>query len=234
MIKKKIGIIVMLLALIFCALAFLSIEKARSYLPKDNAVFHDYYADYTLDNGELIVEKDSTVSIHYKNGLVINTESLPLYMNDNQSILLTDSFIYFMPLGNNTFKKFKIEPLTEISVNGDSIQFKKNSDTIKMYGGFLYDGNNTYISLEDISLVFLDQEIELKLFSYVVGDPSFYVQYYDTGKDECIYTECDERVRAQFEYYQVDLTLDTYKYGENESFMIANLEQLPIIFKDGN
>lgn len=234
MIKKKISIIVILLALIFCALAFLSIEKARSYLPNNEAVFHDYYSDFTLENGELTVEKDGTVSITYKNGLVIKTESLPLYMNDNQSIILTDTFMYFMPLGDNTFKKYKVEPLTEITVNGEVIQFKKNNEQIKMYGGFLYNGDNVYIPLEDISLSFLEQEIGLKMFSYVVVDPSYFVQYYDTGEAECSYFECDERVRAQFEYYQVDLTLDTYKFGDNESFMIANFEQLPIIFRDGN
>lgn len=236
MIKKKMGIIVVLVALIFSALALLSIEKTKNQLLKSDAVLHEANASYELKGTELIINENGTVDVSYKDGNVLKTYSLPIYLENNSKIMLTNNFAYYLPQSEYKFSQYKVEPLTNLYYQKDNgmIVFEKNNSTAKFYDGFLYDGGNLYIVLEDCILEYGDNQIELGKLSYVIVDMNYSVQFYNTKTDECKYESFDGIVTLKFDYYALNLGLDTYKYGDKESFMIANFEKLNNVFKGGN
>lgn len=152
--------------------------------------------------------------------------SSPVYYENDDRFLLPSTMSYIRPV-TDVFD-YRLDYFTEIfrldgSVYIDSAEYKGPAGQ-----SFLYDGEDTYVFLEPVTLTWRDETQYLDAFSYVkavYGESlEIYVHETDTFRTESIGTGTE--VQAEAEGYSVDLGLDILTRGKKQQLLFADPEQL--------
>ena len=105
-------------------------------------------------------------------------------------------------------------------------------DTPVTFGGF-YDGKDLYFFLQNETITIGDKEYKISPLSYVKVKYQEFIEIYNYDKDECIYIQDEnivkEDVIIKSQYYTLNLTTDSIKYGNSEQLLISNPNSLPIV-----
>lgn len=111
----------------------------------------------------------------------------PLYMEDRESLIVTSMMSYTNPDTNymrrlSYFGKVYYEKgMCLLSVDGR----KK----LEVNGGYLFDGNNTWIFLEPTTVTVGSQKIVLEPMSYITVKNKDYFYYYSAGDKKSVFTD---------------------------------------------
>ena len=228
MVKKKIGIIMILLSLISLSLAYLFLTSVDDYKMSDDAYFHVNGVEYSIDKNEVVEVIDDTTLKISDFELGANTYSFPIYYRNGNKILLTSKMLYHEPSYQTTIKKYKLKQLTEITYNASSlnVSFSRDNNSSNEYNGFLYDGKNTYIFLEKMSLTYNDKEIAIAPLSCAIVEYNSLIQIYDVGNAEYYFEELNTAAiaTAQNGLYSINLSTDVVSYGTSDIVLISSID----------
>ena len=129
------------------------------------------------------------------------------------------------PLANSLQKK--IPYFTELD-GTEMVSFLKNSNLeYQLFNAFLFDGNDMYFFPDGITIKFMDREISLSPYSYVIVNFNQEVIYYNYEMDIADVVEnVTGDVLAVGDGYNINLSIDAVIYGEKSRLLLKNLEYL--------
>ncbi|GEM_PF-6652729 len=227
--KKKtlLSILVTILIIDVIAAAYLFLNFFETYKLKENCTYFINGIDYPISEGtEVSVSRKSEVLIIKNGNEEIETNSLPIYMDGTDGIVLTRKMLYVYPK-DDIMKLNTLNYYTEVSFDKtisvlriDNGNKKKDANC-----GFLYDGSNTYIFMNDTVLMYNDKVIELGRFSYLVVNYNETVEFYNTKNNQYIYENFDGDVNVYdtANGYSVNLNNDTCLYKGSEMILFGKI-----------
>lgn len=94
--------------------------------------------------------------------------SLPVYYEDRQTVVLPQPMIYYAA---GSITAVRAECFTELEyLDNGAVTARSGGKEIPLTRGFMYDGEDTYLFLEPVTLSFNGYRMELGAMSYVVAD----------------------------------------------------------------
>ncbi len=111
------------------------------------------------------LKMDENGKIVFVDGSETGTETtLPLYMNQKRSVILTTDMIYYAPRSDASARVAALSEVT--SLENGVIKVERDGETVRPDLGFLYDGKNFYLFLEPVIVTFSGYTVELPALSY--------------------------------------------------------------------
>ncbi len=211
-------------------IAFFVADHGSSY--KLRAAASQYYAGSVAQvpaGMELTMYENGVVTFDTGAGEKMET-SLPLYLNEERTIVLTTDMIYYMP---RTRGYGKAAALSEINhTENGVIKVKKDGKTVKPEAGFLYDGKDFYLFLEPVIVSFMGYSIELPPLSYaeVIYGGNIMLFNYDTKEFTIEALSGTATAATRFGDYTISLVGDSMTNIQDEMMLLMtkpeNLEIL--------
>lgn len=95
--------------------------------------------------------------------------------------------------------------------------------------GFLYDGKDTYLFLEPVTITCREENISISPLSYVAVHYGQFMEIYDYDTDSCrkISLGAESKVTASTDAYSVDLNLDILIWNGNRELLFGKPAELP-------
>lgn len=227
-IKKKFSVIVVLSVLICIGLSIIFLDNINSYTFKKDASYYINGTEYKIGKGSKVkIDSDENVSLMLGNKEQIKANSLPAFFNDDQ-IVIMNKMIYYYPSFDNKFEKYKLSSFVNVEYNFDTdfVTFSKNNTSKENQNGFLYDGHNTYVFLENMTIYFNDKKINVSPLSYVIVEYNNWVQIFDYKTKVYTFENIIGHATGKSKDYTIDLTYSTINYNGNESLMPCNTDLL--------
>lgn len=185
-----------------------------------NQISYSKDAIFYEDDGEILI-KDGDYTFE--------STGTPILYNTNNKITLVEDMLLMLPNGEGS--PSRVLTFTSISMAGGRANFEKNGDKAQSYGGYMYDGADTYLFLEDVTLEIGTDEIELAPLSYVVAVYDNYVEYYNEADGTTGYVSISGTdVRAKFSTGEVvNLGKDTISRDGEEALIFSSVESIDVI-----
>ena len=155
-------------ALVMVLLVFLVLQFVRvagSYTVKGTA--YRYYAGQQtqLADGAVLTREADGVTRVQEGALDAQMTSLPVYYEDRQVVLLPQPMIYYAA---GDAMAVRVDCFTELEYRDNgAVTAVADGREADLSRGFLYDGEDTYLFLEPMTLSFNGYRIELGAMSYV-------------------------------------------------------------------
>lgn len=227
-----IGIIVVLIALFIVFSRFSNMNKFEY-----NAEYpmYQYFSGVkTSYTGKVTLINDGDITKVESNEGIMDINDAPIYYQDvDNKVLITKNMQLFFPHLFN--KNYKLKYFTNIFYDNEmsSSYFEDGKKNVFLEDAFLYDGNNMYLFLTDISVQVLDEKYDLSPLSYVVVNYQGEVEIYDKKTDKYHMIElCEKDVLANLGEYTINLSTDTVSNGDNSRLLMKSVDGLEI-YKSG-
>lgn len=227
-----IGIIVVLIALFIVFSRFSNMNKFEY-----NAEYpmYQYFSGVkTSYTGKVTLINDGDITKVESNEGIMDINDAPIYYQDvDNKVLITKNMQLFFPHLFN--KNYKLKYFTNVFYDTEvsSSYFEDGKKNVFLEDAFLYDGNNMYLFLTDISVQVLDEKYDLSPLSYVVVNYQGEVEIYDKKTDKYHMIElCEKDVLANLGEYTINLSTDTVSNGDNSRLLMKSVDGLEI-YKSG-
>lgn len=219
---KKLLIIVAIMNVLVIGALFVAIKSNIGGV-KTQKVYTFFFNEQTQDfnqDSELIVN-NGVVSIDG-----VDFYGLPLYSSD--SILLTQDTMYY-PISE--FSTYKVEGNTTVSIDQFDINFKNGKQSYVGERGFMYDGKNAYIFLQDVVIIANNKEIPLSALSSLYYD-GFIISYYDYEAKSGGHLFLDmDRATVSSKNFSIYLEKGIRDYGQLNLLLGKNPDSYNSIFR---
>ncbi len=209
-VKRAVGgfVLVVVAAIVLGVVAWVTLE---SNISKPEGALYQYFLGVRTDYAEgstLNINEMGDVVVQTKYGEVA-TDSSPVYYEEADRIITAADMVY---VDAHNSAEYYIPALSEFVVDGNSVYYLGyGNEKIRITNGFLFDGVNTYVALEESTLFVQEFPIEFSVFSFATvdrqGNYSYYEYETEVARRENIgnYEVRMENIR---ETYDVSLTYD--------------------------
>ena len=162
----------------------------------------------------------------------LTLDSTPLYYTEETGCLLFPKDMIMVSF-NNTLQLSKISYFSKIEQDENlSTIIEKRDKRTYIDNCIIYDGKDLYVFLQNETITIGDKEYKISPLSYVKVKYQEFIEIYNYDKDEDIYIQeediVNEDVIIKSQYYTLNLTTDSIKYGDSEQLLISNPENLPL------
>ena len=185
------------------------------------------------DKASMDGEKDIVI-IERKNEFDIETDSLPVYYEDRNAICLMSTMAYYKPIQDKKFLTYKLNLFTELENINGSLEMKSGRDSDLLKRGFLFDGKDTYIFLQETVVKYGKKKITVPPLSYAVVNYNTWVQVYDRDGDNYTFEDINNgdviAVCADNEEYEINLGRDIVTFGDKEYLLHSSVDMYQSYF----
>jgi hypothetical protein len=229
--RRPILIIVPLLTLAAVVVVIVLVVTRLSTYSIDEPIYRfENGARYDYEGATEIKRDDSEGAVYLKNGgESVPLESSPIYYSDDaDAILLPQQMIYVDP-ATGRMGRTGYSTLVRVNGAGEDTAIVNGSE-VEIGGGFFYDGSNTYVFLEPVTISWSGRTIELEPLSYAVVYYNLRLELYSPeGGALAVEQTGDARVQATSGSgkYSLDLGTDVLTSSSGESLLTSR----PDLFK---
>lgn len=212
-------IIVFMMSRVNKELNTISIENAELYQFLGTQRF-DFSTKLTIDNSKGITELKLD-----NEEASIELDSTPFFYVGEKKALFPKEMSVVFPLSNGTQKK--LSHFSFADENGLDIYLKNNTLNYPVNQAFLFDGNDLYFFLNDMTLTFDNEALTIPRFSYAIlnFNNELIVFNYDL-QEATLYQNFNSDVFASNENYKINLSIDAIIYGEKSRLLIKKFDYL--------
>lgn len=211
-------------------LVFLFIQADNQYIIEEAATQYYGGQKYTVASGtKLSMTSEGTVNITDAAG-TREASSIAIYQEEDNRIIIPKDMVYYDPR-NDTFAK--IDAFTEIVVSDTEIIATNGNKECSLNKGFIYDGEDYYLFLEDVSVSANKYTFELSCMSYIeaVYQVNMITLDYDTKDSIVEVPTTDIIVTGESGDYTLNLLNDLLENHEGEkSLLFSRPDLLDSIF----
>lgn len=215
-----VGAVIALLGAIYAVWVFLG--------NKDILVINE---DLQISMIGTIEDYKGKTKMHYENGAMqfengttkLTLQGVPVYYKDQDKVILTKSMIF---TNYDTSTLNRVSYLTTLQKNDNvfEITIEKNKERT-VSGGYLFDGKNTYLFLDPVTVTWNDMVLELAPLSYiyVANKQCFY--YYSSDTKEADYIEIESGAvlaEEQTGKYVLNLSQDMVDLPNGKSLLLMS------------
>ena len=178
-----------------------------------------------------VVQKDDDVQLILESGKKIYLDSTPIYY---KNVLGKMVFAKEMELVIPDLGCYKLDKFTNVFKENKMMQIKKfnSSKAVAINNGFIFDGNDLYFFLDDVTLTVGNTEYELSPLSYAIVNYRSNVEFYNYDNDEYTIIQDENSLNSDViannkaNNYSINLSLDSLKTDKNSQLLISNIGNL--------
>ena len=230
----RIFIPIALMIVLFAAfLVYYKVSLSNVFHVDTEDSFYQYFYNNKYEYKAIVSKNKKGVIIDFKEeDITINQDSTPIYYSDGKTVIFPSDMSVIMPIMNCSEYLAKGYSYIEYKDKVYKLTTLKYSDNLGHY--FLYDGNDLYFFIEEVTLKVSGQEIKLSPMSYVIARYGNYISYYDKENDEyeTINVSSDDSLVSN-DYYNIYVSKDTVDYYGTNVILTSNIDMLNTIDKKG-
>lgn len=227
--RRRAALVVTLPALVVVLAVVLVLKFAQaagSYTVEGTA--YRYYAGQAtrVAEGSVLSRTGEGETIMLSGGSQSELTSIPVYFEDRQAILLPQPMIYYAADGANGVRVECFSEIRYADHGGASVV--SGGKEIPLSGGFLYDGTDTYLFIEPVTLYFNGYKLELGQLSYLVADYQNSMMVYNRGDGAMMLEPITggARVETVNGRYTVELIEDSMTMGDGTRRLLFTRPEL--------
>lgn len=155
-------------------------------------------------------------------------QNTPLYYVEQENTLLVPDLMAVIQPGK-TVPPVRTPYYTTLSFEDSGIALlQKNKELARVNDGFLFDGKNLYVFMEDMTLQYMGQTIEMPARSYAVVLYNTRIELYPYGGTPVIQQTATATVTAQNKRgtFQLDLSRDIMTDAQGEYLLFSDISLL--------
>ena len=173
-------------------------------------------------------DKDGIIEITDVSGKSAIQET-PILYQDGAKITLTKNMLIMVPMEGTQVKR--VNCFTTIKEKSGLCTLTLGHKNAQSRGGFLYDGENTYIMLEETKLKVGTHEIELAPLSYVIVAYNQYAEYHNSADNdyEWYALENSNVTGVTKSGYKIDFGKDSIDIGSGEALLFCAVDSVDVI-----
>ncbi len=152
----------------------------------------------------------------------------PILYRGDTKLTLSRNMLLMVP--SEGTKVTRINQFTTLTKGESLITYTLDNKSAVSYGGFLYDGEDTYIFLDDSVLTIGPLDIELPALSYARVQYNNTVEYHNSETDESdIYPLHDVEVTLKTKDYELNLGKDVIYTNMGEALLYSAVDNVKVI-----
>lgn len=230
----KIFIPIALMIVLFAAFfVYYKVSLTNVYRVDTKGSFYQYFYDKKYEYDAVVSKNKKGVIVDFnEEDIDINQDSTPIYYKDGKTVIFPKDMSVVMPLLNCSEYLAKGYSYIEYGDRTYKLTTDKYSDNLGHY--FLFDGNDLYFFIEEVTLKVNGEEIQLSPFSYVVARTGNFVAYYDKKND--VYKTINvENIDATIknDYYTIYISSDIIDYYGTNVILTSKIDMLNTIDRKG-
>lgn len=204
------------------------IDGLNSFKPETGTYQYEMGIKFDYGKDAVYRNKDGVISVEGENSSNDNVTAPILYEDDSARVTLTKDMLLMNP--RNGTELSRINYFSTITETSGRSTITKDDKSAQSFGGFLYDGKDTYIFLEDVNLVVGGRNVVLGPLSYVIVNYQQYVEYHNSLDNEhnVIYVS-DIDAHAMTDDYRINLSKDAINVGEGESLLYNAIDTIAVL-----
>lgn len=215
------------LLLVLVLLVYWYTDGLASYHP--NGETHQYVKGMKIDYTDSAVFREQDGSVYITEGSSkMPAIDVPIVHTGSTDLTLTRNMAVYAP--NNGSQISKVNSFTTVSEKDGRTTFAVGKKSASQFGGFLFDGEDLYIFLEDVVLTVGNGDYPLPAMSYVKVRYGDSVEYHNSQTDEDKVIGIDGvDVIAKTSSYSLELDKDVLKKGSNKELLFSAIDVLTTI-----
>lgn len=233
-IKENYKLIIPIALMIVIFIAFLIYYKvsiSNNITKEETISVYQYFYNEKYEYDLKITKNRKEVITDIKpQKLNINLDSKPIYYQKEEIVIFPKDMSVVMPT---------LSCAEYLSKSYSYILHEKNIYTLitdkynkKLNHYFLYDGEDLYFFIEEVTLTVNEEKINLSPLSYVIAKYGKYIAYYDKKTDtyKTIETTNNDST-IENEYYSLNISEDSINYQGTTPLLTSGIENLNTIDK---
>lgn len=230
----KIFIPIALMVVLFAAFfVYYKMSLTNSYREEVKGNFYQYFGGKKYEYEGVVSKNKKGVVVDFQEiDMDISQDSTPIYYSDGNTVIFPDDMSVVMPLFNCSEYLAKKYSYIEYGDRTYKLTTDKYSDNLGHY--FLYDGDDLYFFIEEVTLIVNSEEVILSPFSYISAGYNDFISYYDKKSD--VYrtiTVKDTNTIVKNDYYSVYISKDIIDYYGTDVILTSDISMLNTIDMKG-
>ena len=222
----------LILVLFIAFLIYYKISVYDGVTKEETGQFYQYFYGQRYDYEGVVSTNRRDEIVDFKtDDYDIKFDSTPIYYKNKDKVIFPSDVSVVMPTLNCAeYRAGKYSYITK-SKDNYIMTSKKYNDRMGRY--FIYDGEDMYFFLDEVTLTVGKREIKLSPLSYVIARYNDYVYYYDKKTDvaESIKVDHDDSF-VKNDYYKIFVSLDNIDYFGTNVILSTKIDDLnPIDMK---
>lgn len=203
-------------------------DGLNSYDPEEGT--YQYVAGVKVDFSEKATYRNNKGSVSvWDDGEEHTLDSIPILYENERKMTLPVNMMIMMPSQSATVRR--VNYFTTIKEKNGIVTLEKDKKTADVFGGFLYDGEDTYVFLEKMTFYIGSRKIVMEPLSYANVAYKQYVEYYNSADNSHEWVSIDDiEIRAESDSgYTIDLGKDVIDMGSGEMLIYSAVDSLKVI-----
>ena len=194
--KIQLQKLLFLIPIVIIILVFIMYREAGAYRAEEK--LYTYMGEVQTEYPEGTKFQRTDDATYLKNAGGQSISSRPLYMGSDDKMLLPVPYAWVqMNVGNAAM--YRLETFSTADISTGSVVLKDQKDVREGAGGFLFDGEGTYIFLEPAEIDWEDDSIEVLAMSFAVVQYGQTLNLHVYGEDSARLISINEKeVKASF------------------------------------
>lgn len=192
----------------------------REELEGQSRVFRaedDNIVDFTLQNNGVTLQLTEPLS----------RATSPLYWRDEERMFLPAMMSVIQP--SQGIRPVRTGYYTEIRKDGDGFTARVDNHDVALTGAFLFDGQSVYVFLDDVTVSFLGQSVEMPAMSYAIVMGDLRLELYPYGGEPVLQQTGKTVVSVVGNGYVIDMTNDSLQAGTEQVLLFTTPSVLDVI-----
>lgn len=207
-------------AVVAVAVVAFTLDRGSTYTFKGTA--RQYYAGNAaaIESGTKLKRSQKGETLLAKGGQSIQTD-LPIYPTDSRRVVLPTDMVFVAPRSD---KFYRMSYFTEVECQpGGTVIARRGNDRATVEQGFLFDGKDTYLFLEPMTVSVNGRTLQLPALSYVEAVYGGYVMVFNYETKDCFVELSDGSGTAQPPSgdYEISLLGDSMTMHDGSRSLLA-------------
>ena len=213
-------------AIVLLALAAAVFYFIRSQDIQINEDLYQYVSGIRFDyHGKTTITKNDAGVQLANNKNTVEMDSTPLYCANKDRVFLPVAMLYM----NGAQKQLaRLDYFTEIYIGGGLVKAQRGKTNLPLDGGFAFDGQDTYLFLEPVTLLIEGEMTEVPPLSYAVVTYNRQIELYLYGKDRYLSAPIDAAgmIATTRSGYRINLNSDIFIHADGVEQLLFNKPEL--------
>lgn len=203
------------------------ISHHKSFKPKEETFRYWMGEQITYDESLTFVHDDKSTTIAYKDEK-ITSDGTPIVYANRKAMFLPVSMGYLDPDTEEGAKRVNF--FATVEQEEDAIYIHQNDRTIPVRGGFLYDGDGTYVLLENSTLNVENMSYELGALTYLKYYYKDSIEVYDSVAEQYYFINItDGNIVVSATNYSINVATGVMTVKDSERILFSDIEAMGVL-----
>lgn len=204
-------------------------NNTKEYMPKDKFIRYSMGSKIIYDE-ELVLKRDDDITYIEAEGR-IQSDGSPLVYEGQYKYLLPINMAFLDPSSDDGVKRVNYFSTTLWDMDKKAVTISYNEKEKDIESGFLYDGEGTFIFIDEVEISIGNLKYNLSPMSYVRIFHKDSIEVVDLIKDEYQYIELgdNEVVVSSKTDYSIDLDTNVMTVDDAPRILFSNIDAMGVL-----